>query len=278
MILYPLILGILSMLSPWLGLVLLLSFAAKSITLSLTKPLQSLVLFFLAPVTVLILDSDPAIRIMALDAIFGAGVVILVFLVTLKKNHVLSESLMLSFLAMAAYGILRFQFFGAYQNQLFDQGIATLKQQFSTMLDLTVLDQMLPIWKSVLPAVWIVSQGLALLTGYLIFIRLLQVPNTLQNLRFPALYNLLVIAVLPLYLFEQTKVLSINALIALCFIPLLQGISVMWNRLGIIFNNRILIGILMIIITLYANILLVLLGFADMWLSQRNSIPGGTTA
>ncbi len=278
MILYPLILGILSMLSPWLGLILLLSFAARSISLILVKPVQSLMLFFLGPLTALILDTDISTRLMALDAIFGCGVLILVFLITLQRNHVLSESLMLSFVALVAYGMLRHWLFGAYQVKLFDQGIVVLKDQFGSRLDLTMLDQMLPVWRSVLPAVWIISQGLALLAGYLIFQRLLKVSDACQNMRFPGIYNLLVIAVIPLYLFEQTRVLGLNALIALCFIPLLQGFSVMWSKLGLIFSNRIVVSILMIIFTLYANILLVLLGFADMWLTKKNSIPGGTTA
>lgn len=278
MILYPLILGILGMLSPWLGLILLLSFAAKTISLSLVKPVQSIALFFVAPLAALFLDTDIATRLMALDAIFGCGALILVFMLTLKRNHILSESLMLSFIALVGYGMLRNWLFGTYQNQLFDAGIVALKDQFGAMLDQKMLDQMLPLWRSLLPAVWTISQGLALLVGYLVFQKLLKVPNAWQNMRFPGIYNLLVIAVIPLYLFEQTRMLGLNALIALCFIPLLQGVSVMWSKLGLIFSSRIVVSILMIIFTLYANILLVLLGFADMWLTKRNSIPGGTTA
>jgi len=61
-------------------------------------------------------------------------------------------------------------------------------------------------------------------------------------------------------------------------IPLLQGIAVLWQRMKLIFSNQIVLSILMIIITIYANVLLVLIGFADMWLSKQNSIPGGTPA
>jgi len=191
---------------------------------------------------------------------------------------VLSDAMLVSFLALAAYGVLRFRLFGAYESQLMDQGIKTLRTQMPAMLDNPMLGQMLPVWKMLNPAIWTISQGLAMVVGYLLFQRMLKVPSVIENLRFPGLYNLLILAIIPLYLVEQTRWVFINALLTLCFIPLLQGFSLLWGRLGLIFNNRVFVIILMIIITLYASILLVLVGFADMWLQKRNSIPGGTTA
>jgi hypothetical protein len=85
-------------------------------------------------------------------------------------------------------------------------------------------------------------------------------------------------AVLPLYFFDQTKVLFYNLLITLCVIPFNQGASLVWQRLSLIFTNRFISGLFMIIIVLYANILLVLIGFANMWFSKRNLTIEGDAA
>ncbi len=242
------------------------------------KPVQAIMLFFAVPAIMLFMDTDISTRLMALDAIAGVGLTTGVFLSVLKRNHVLSEAFMISFIVIVAYGLGRAYLFGDYHNQVFDRGMLAMKQQLPQLMDNAAIEQTMPLWKSVMPAVWIVSQGLALLIGYAIFQKLLHIPNTLQNMRFPGLYNLLIIGIIPLYLVQPTKMLFVNALIALCMIPLLQGVAVLTQKMKLIFANRFVLSIFMIIITLYANVLLVLIGFADMWLSKQNSIPGGTTA
>jgi hypothetical protein len=146
------------------------------------------------------------------------------------------------------------------------------------MVDNAMFTDALPIWKAVLPSVWVITQSMALVLGFLLFQKLLKLTSMLNSLNFPGLYNLLIVAIIPLYLFEQTKMLFLNALLALCVIPFLQGVSVVWQRLGLVFANRVVLGIFMIVIILYTHILLVLLGFADMWLNKRKEIPGGITA
>ena len=278
MLLYPLIIGVLSMLSPFMGLILLFVFMARTIGISLVKPIQAIMMFFAVPAIMLVIDTDISTRVMALDAIAGVGLTTGVFLSVLKRNHVLSEAFMVSFIVLAGYGLVRASLFGDYHNQLFEQGMLAIKEQMPQMMDNAMMERTMPLWKTVMPAVWILSQGLALLIGFAIFQKLLHIPDTLQNMRFPGMYNLLIISIIPLYLIQSTQMLFVNALIALCMIPLLQGIAVLWQRMKLIFSNQIVLSILMIIITIYANVLLVLIGFADMWLSKQNSIPGGTPA
>ena len=215
---------------------------------------------------------------MALDAIFAVGVLALVYLYVLKRNHVFSEAFMVTNLVLVAYGLLRFQLFSAYQAESFEQGILLIQEQMPAWLDNVMFTETLPLWKMILPAIWIIGQSFALLIGFLLFQKTLKVPNFLANMRFPGIYNLLIIAILPLYLLEQTKMFFFNALIGLCVIPFLQGVSVMWQRLGLIFANRIVLSIFMVIIILYASIILVLIGFGDMWLQKQKPNPGGTTA
>jgi len=66
-------------------------------------------------------------------------------------------------------------------------------------------------------------------------------------------------------------------LLSLCVIPFFQGAALVWQRLGMIFSNRIISGLFMLIIVLYANILLVLLGFGNMCFTKRNITSGGNT-
>lgn len=266
------------MLSPFMGLVLMLMFCARTISTSLVSPWKALILVFIAPLGLLLWDKSSASQLMALDAIFAVGIVALTYLYMLKRNHVLSEAFMVANLVLIAYGLLRFQLFEGYHLAAFEQGLTALKEQMPALVDNAILSESLPLWKMLLPAVWIITQSLALFIGFLLFQKLLKIPVTITNMKFPGLYNLLIIAILPLFLFEQTKMLSVNILISLCVIPFLQGVSLMWQRLGLIFANRFILSIFMIIIVLYASILLVLFGFADMWLNKQNSIPGGTPA
>lgn len=278
MFLYPLVLGILAVLSPFMGLVLLLMFCARTISTSMLSPWKALIMVFIAPLGLLLWDKSLASQLMALDAIFAVGTVALIYLYMLRHNYVLSEAFMVANLVLVAYGLLRFQLFAGYHLAAFEQGLIAMKEQMPALVDNAILLESLPVWKMLLPAVWIITQSLALFIGFLLFQKLLKIPVSLANMRFPGLYNLLIIAILPLFLIEQTKMLSVNMLISLCAIPFLQGVSLMWQKLSMIFANRFILSIFMIIIVLYASILLVLFGFADMWLNKRNSIPGGTTA
>jgi len=277
MLIYPVIFGALSLLSPFLGLIVYMLYVAKTAEVNLTKPLQAFLMFIPVPVLMLILDPQTSTRLLCLDAILAVGLPILVFLLVLKNNHILSDSFMAAFLVMFAWGILRYYLFRGYQDQLFEQGIQLVKDKMPALLNSDLLQQTLPLWKGIIPSIWIISQAIAWLIGFLLFEGRLQIPNRIENLRFPVYYNLLIIAVLPLYFLDQTKVLFFNLLLSLCVIPFFQGAALVWQRLGMIFSNRIISGLFMLIIVLYANILLVLLGFGNMWFTKRNITSGGNT-
>ncbi|MDD4310019.1 MAG: hypothetical protein PHO32_06525 [Candidatus Cloacimonetes bacterium] len=253
-------------------------YIARTIGDSMASPWKHLVLFFVVPIVLLFLDATPGTQIMSLDAMVSVGLTSLIFVSLLRRNQVFSEAFMVSCLMIVAYGLLRFQLFKTYQADTFEQGIVLLKQQLPALMDNAMLSETLPMWKMVMPAMWIVTQGFALLIGFVLFQNALKVPNTIANMRFPSIYNFLIVAIMPLYLIEETKLLFFNALIGLCVIPFLHGFSVMWQRLAGIFANRIILSIFMIIIVLYATILIVLIGFGDMWMQKEKSLPGGTAA
>ncbi|MDD2228798.1 MAG: hypothetical protein PHY48_05250 [Candidatus Cloacimonetes bacterium] len=278
MIFFPLIVSIMAVMNPFLGLVLLMSFSAKNLVLSIANPLRALLMFFPIPLGLLFLDANPETQVMAMDAIFSVGGISLIFLYMLKRGNKINEAFLISNLGLLAYGLVRFKLFGASQVQIFDQGLEMIKTQMPTMINNAMFTETLPLWKAVLPSVWIITQSVGFVLGFIIFQRLLKIPSILQSLNFPGVYNLLIIAIIPLYLLEQTKMLFLNALLALCVIPFLQGVSLVWQRLGVIFANRVVLGIFMFVIILYAHVLLVLLGFADMWINKRKEIPGGIAA
>ncbi|MDD3236004.1 MAG: hypothetical protein PHH43_06720 [Candidatus Cloacimonetes bacterium] len=278
MILYPLIISILAVMNPFLGLVLLLSYSAKNMVLSMANPIKALLLFFPVPLGFLFLDANPGTQVMAMDAIFAVGGVSLIFLYMLKRGNKINDAFLVANLGLLVYGLLRYKLFGTSQAQMFDQGLEMLNTQMPTLVNNAMFTEALPLWKAILPSVWVITQSIGFVLGFILFQRLLKIPSILQSLSFPGIYNLLIIAIIPLYLIEQTKMLFLNALLALCVIPFLQGISSVWQRLGLVFANRVVLGILMFVIILYAHIMLVLLGFADMWINERKEIPGGITA
>lgn len=256
----------------------MLGYCAKALGICLSNPVRALMMFFPLPIAMLMLDRNPGSQIMAFDALFAVGIVSLIFLYKLKQNASFSDAFLYAVITLLGYGALRTWLFGAYQEQVFTQGLETIRTQFPSMVQNVMLQGTLPIWKALLPAVWVVTQSMGLYLGYLLFGKLLKLPSQISTLRFPGLYNMLIIAILPLYLFEQTKMLFINALLAMCVVPFIQGTTVVSQRLSLVFANKIVHGVFMAIIILYAHILLVLMGFADMWLNKRNEIPGGITA
>ena len=134
MLIYPVIFGALSLLSPFLGLIVYMLYVAKTAEVNLTKPLQAFLMFIPVPVLMLILDPQTSTRLLCLDAILAVGLPILVFLLVLKNNHILSNSFMAAFLVMFAWGILRYYLFRAYQGQLFEQGIQLVKDKMPALL------------------------------------------------------------------------------------------------------------------------------------------------
>lgn len=261
-----------------MGLMLVMVYAARSIGNCLQAPFRNLFGIFIAPLVMLLLDSSMGSRLVALDALIAVGGTAMIFVYCLKLNKGTSLSLLYASLLLAGYGLVRYQFFGAYQRELFDEGLKLINTQLSTFTDAAMLDMLIPIWKAILPAMWILGQNVALVIGYFLFQKLIGIPVIMDTLRFPMWYNFLIVAILPLYLFEQTKLLFLNALLSLCVIPFLQGMGLCWRWLSGVFANKWAAGIFMIIILIYASIPLVLTGFADMWLSLRNHLHGGKTA
>ncbi|MDX9827861.1 MAG: hypothetical protein RBT73_08960 [Spirochaetia bacterium] len=275
---FSLLNGALASFSPFLGMIMVMVFCAKTLGVSIAAPQRVLSPFFVMPLIILILDRSPATQLMVLDAIFGVGLIAYIFLTILRTNQILSEALLISMIGVIAYSMVRMLLFGALIAEGFDQGYELIQTQMPALLNQEYMDISMRLWKMVLPALWGVGQILALMMGFYLFHRSIKIPFRFEDMRFPVIYNLMIVAILPLYLFEPSRHIFINALILLCTVPLIQGFASVSTGLARIFSNGILRGIIMVFILLYAFIPLTLIGLADSWLGIRNINRGGNTA
>ncbi|MDD3535926.1 MAG: hypothetical protein PHC50_07270 [Candidatus Cloacimonetes bacterium] len=275
---YPLLLGIVASFSPFLGMIGMMIYLGKSLAPALLAPWNMTWPVFIAPLMFLVASPHLAGKIVALDAIIGVGVVSYVFLAALRRNQVLNHATLVSILIIAIYSMLR----GFLFRDVLIAGLAEsselMQTQFPALFNEESLEFSTKLWKLLLPSSWGLGQIFAFLIGQILFHKALKLPVLINDMRFPALYNLLILAILPLYFIEAGHYFFINALILLCVVPFLQGISAFSRTLKRVFSNGIIRGILMAITILYAFIPLILIGFADSWMHSHTKLSGGNTA
>ncbi|NLN35578.1 MAG: hypothetical protein GX157_06230 [Candidatus Cloacimonetes bacterium] len=278
MFLLPFLSGTMSLLSPFLGMILVMYFSAKVLGPALVSPQRTIILFFVMPILVLMIDGRHGdTPLIAFDAIFGVGLVVYVFLLTLRRNQVLSEALLAGILVIVVYSLARMYIFGGILSNAYQEGMQIMKEQMPVFLDNEYMQFSTRMWETMMPAFWGVGQIFALLIGYFIFHRTIHIPFVPGDVKFTVFFNILILAALPLYLFEATKALFINSLILLCTVPLIQGFFLAWTHLSRVVSNNIIKRIIMFVLLIYAFIPLILIGFADSWMTGNNT-RGGNTA
>lgn len=275
---YPLLLGLMASFSPFLGMIGMMIYLGKTLAPSLFAPWNMTWPVFIAPLMILVASPNLAGKIVALDAIIGVGLVSYIFLAAIRRNQVLNHATMICILIIAIYSMLRGFLFRDVLTQGLAESSEMLKTQFPALMNDESIEFSTRLWKMLLPSSWGLGQIFALLFGQFLFYKALKLPVLIDDLRFPALYNLLILAIVPLYFIEAGHYFFINALILLCVVPLLQGISAFSRALKRVFNNGIIRGILLVITILYAFIPLILIGFADSWMHSQTKLTGGNTA
>lgn len=271
MFLYPLALGIVSTFSPFIGMILVMTYCARNLGPAITSPQRALTAFFLLPAILMLLDNSTQTLMVALDAVFGVGIIAYVFLLSLRKNQILSESFMIGSLMLCLYGMLRMKLFGDYINLSFDEGMKLITERMPALIQSDYMLQSLALWKNILPAVWVVGQIMALLIGFVFMHKIIGIPFKASDMRFPPIFNFIIIAILPLYLFQDTRILFVNAMLSLCTIPLIQGFCSVSTGISRMIANVIVRNIVMVVLVIYAFIPLTLIGFADLWLGYNKN-------
>jgi hypothetical protein len=260
-------------------MVMVMYFCAKALGPAIVSPQRALTAFFVMPLFALLFNgSSFGTPLLVLDAIIGVGAVAYTFLIVLRRNQYLSQAFLAAALVIMVYSVARMLLFDSVLQQSFEEGMAVLQNQMPAFFDGEYMELSSRLWKIVLPAFWGVGQIFALLIGFLVFHKAIKIPFKAEDMKFPMILNILILAILPLYLFEAGRLVFINSLILLCTIPLIQGFFSVWVGISRVISNTILKSIIMIIITIYAFIPLILIGIADGWMNFSNNKRGGNTA
>ncbi|HQC47446.1 MAG TPA: hypothetical protein PK483_05445 [Candidatus Syntrophosphaera sp.] len=264
--------------SPFMGLLLMLISLRGLLLRSGGKILSRALLWLVFPV---LLGSftlrQPGSLLIVSDAVFGAGLVSLLYLYSLTRQGKPAMALVHGAILVIVYGALRFFLFRTQLIAAHDLALAEMNKLVPQMMQLAKTQNTLAITRFLLPASWTVTQLLALTAGHLAFLHLSGVKSILREFSLPAWYNLLILAVLPLYFIPPLREVLVNTLLALCFLPLVQGIGVILNWFSRLVSNP-LVTLLVIALALLNLILVALLGFADTWLDFRKIRIKGTYA
>jgi hypothetical protein len=264
-----LLLGALATFNPFIGLLVMMIYSHNFFRSLTEKPVNRALLFLVFPVVMAIFSfKNPTTLIFPIDAIFGAGLVVILYLYALIKQGNPIIALIFAALLITVYGVARYYLFKSYLLNSLDQSFAQMEKIMPQAMQNENLTQMKPMLQILLPASWTTSQILSLSAGHLIFLHLGGSHSELRNFKLPTFYNLFIIAILPLYFFPQLHTVFINVLLALCVLPMVEGIGVIINLLSKR-KPHILINILVTILVLLNLPLMALIGFADIWINFR---------
>lgn len=278
MLFLDLMLGALAMMNPFLGILLMFSGLHMRMIRTQGKPQISALIWLLIPViSALFMLQQPPMMLLAADAFFGAGLAVLLYIWSLQRLGKPVLALTHSALLIIIYGMFRYFVFEAHISSSFAQATKEMEKLLPQLLQSEQAQQSFQFTETLLPASWIVSQLTALTLGFLIHLRFLGLRQSLRRMMLPAYYNLLVLAVLPLYFLPQSRGILINSLVALLILPFFQGIGVLLHWFARESTNFLLI-LLVALLAIISTIPVALIGFADIWLDFRKLKTKGNNA
>lgn len=278
MSLLPLLLGGLAVLNPFIGLILMMIYCGLCLRYNTGNPGTSLLLFIVLPVVAATLSrQNTGILVMATDAVCGAGLASVLFVLALRRRQSLWAAFAQAAILIILYGVARYFVFGSYLSLANDQAVAELTRRLPGLYQNQNAAFALAATRYLWPASWTVPQLVALFLGFVLFQNLNGIRFDWKQVRLPGYYNLLILAVLPLYLVPALRPVFVNTLVALLVLPVIQGIGVLTSYLSSVIANKFILVLLMLV--LISNFYLVaLVGFADIWLDFRKTTIKGTTA
>jgi hypothetical protein len=267
--LLAMLLGALATFNSFAGLILLMFFIRQMISRGIRNIIPAMLLFFLIPVTIGILQfRQTEVLVLSADAVFGVGLATLLFVFIMQKQNELNHALILSTLLIIIYGFCRHFIFQNYINSVNEQAIKELSGILPQMMQSPGSQASIDLIRQILPTGWIVPQVVAMYLGFIILSAATEKKFSWSNFRLPQYYNILILLILPLFLVPSMRLIFVNALISLCILPLIQGIGVLLHLLARYTASGFMLMFLIILIAL--NLILVaLIGFADIWLDFR---------
>ncbi len=280
MYLFSLLLGSLALAFPALALIGLMMNISYNGPFTSSFAIKKTIPFFL-PAILILLVMNQDILIPAVDAILGTGLVMLIFLFALKSGVNSNSAFSLAALGIVAYGMMRMYIWGSSLGPIHHEALELAFEQMRQMqqsIDESELQTTLSFLDKLWPAQWMITQILAFFLGFWLFKRSSGIGFSLQEQPFPAIYNLSILLVLPLYLIPQAKTGFFNALAALCVLPFIQGMALLSAKLAKIIENKVVRALIIIFLLLnfVTYILIILFGFAKIWQSSNTLSKGDT--
>lgn len=279
MVLVAIISAIVSFISPFWGLFLIVGFGAKYLV-----PKQNIVFWVVnlsLIVFAVIFAKDKIYYLTGFDAIFGALLGGAIFFWALNSSKSVAKAFSTIFLFELAVAVLRNYLFKeqisntvltAYN--LYDSYIA---QRLADAPDKMMLakDMLLKV-KSLLGlyqiAIWSISEMAFLYVASIVASKKKTIQLDHKKIRLPYVFVYFLIVFLLLALFKQTKILGLNLLISISILYLIQGLSILdffWGKMFKRSKFLLFLVIMSLFLNTFVMILIALTGLTDVWLDYR---------
>lgn len=277
MIWHAVISAILSIISPFWGLIFIISLGDKYSEVNRAR----LALISFAAVSILFFITR-LIDIMTLsDVLLGVALPAVTFFVLLYSRKSYLKSILSGLLVNAGYSILRYFIFGErfLQNirevsteylEILGSGLLESEEQLLFFQEMFTKVEM--IVQNYYIGIWIFSMTLAIYFGALLLSKKTLTKWSHDKVRIDFLWIYVLIIALVLFILQQTRVISINLLLAIVPFFLIEGFSIIdfyWGEY--LKRSRFLLFILVlaIVINPYILGLIILMGLTDLWFNYR---------
>jgi hypothetical protein len=233
------------------------------------KPMNSALFLLAIPVlSAMVAYKNPGFLSLSVDAAVGASLAAVVYLYSLLRLENPTRALLHASMMLVLYGLARYYIFNTYLLASYDQSLRQMESLLPQLASSAEMKKSMSLAGTLLQASWTVPQLLALLAGHFVLQHMRGTRSQLRDFHLPRYYNLLILVLIPLYLVPSLREVFVNLLMALCVLPLVQGMGVIVHYIARI-NSNLLVIMLITALVIFNLILVVLLGFADIWLDLR---------
>lgn len=272
----PFILGLVSLFSPFLGMIFTVSYCGKIWSQTSLKQLTALFSFVIVIGVFAAFNNSSQVLLNSVDAIVGVGLGCFLFVLTLKRFSNLSIALVVLILFQIGYYLLRSWIFTPTLIAISSELTPVYETYLSRIPNLNYnADSIAWIQDFMLKyqaAIWGSFQILAVFLGFLLFNRNSTLKQQVRFVKFPYPIVYLLIAALALTLYPATRTWGLNALICMSVLYLIQGTAVLSFVWGDYFAKVKLMRTLLIIAVIInypVLILIALVGVIDTWFDFR---------
>jgi hypothetical protein len=275
-IIIPAVLGFVSLISPFLGMIFVIAYCGKIWHLEFKRQIIILATYLLLIIMIAVYDNSLAVWLNASDAIVGIGLGAVLFVFILRQYYDLNKSLAILVIYQIGYCFFR--------NWLFAPTLTELSQQMTPLYE-TYLRKVpaLEINKDTIAwiqnfmlsyqsAIWGSIQLTGSFLGFLLFNKLSFLKLQVRLIRFPFVFVFLLIVSLAMAVYQNSRLFGINLLICMSIIYLIQGIAVLSFAWGDYFAKARLLRTFLIVAVIFnypVIILIAFIGVLDVWFDFR---------